>query len=426
MSTPPTHALVTTLTAADPATCDRTGLAQLVALSQQVRAWLDAIDASVAARAAQLAAEGRCEPAAAVLTGRRSARDGDAAARRGEVCALLPGLHDALAAGEVSAGHADAVVRAAQSLDEAGRAELAALEETVVATAVESSVEDFSRSMAELARVLSRDEGVSRHEWRRRQRCVRRWFDRQSGMCHTHLSVDPETDERIARALGAAVASERQAAADDDDRKWDQLQADAFVGLVTGARSLDRRVPEVVMLIDQHTMRDGLHERTVSETGAGQPIPPETVRRTACDASVVPIRVDRRGVVVDVGRTRRTATHTQRSALRAMHRTCAHPGCAVAFDACDVHHVVPWHHGGRTDLDNLLPLCSRDHHLVHEGGWTLTLHPDRTVDLHRPDGQLHHAGSSVDVAPHGIGVSAALARAVQQQLARHHRGPPAA
>ena len=44
--------LMATLTAADPASCDRGGLAELVAASQQVRAWLDAFDASVAARAA--------------------------------------------------------------------------------------------------------------------------------------------------------------------------------------------------------------------------------------------------------------------------------------------------------------------------------------------------------------------------------------
>jgi hypothetical protein len=113
MSTSRIHGLVTRLTAADPATCDRGGLAELVTASQQVRSWLDAFDATVAARAAALAAEDRGEPPETVLTGRRSRRDGQATARRGEVCALLPVLHEALAAGTVSAGHADAVVRVA-------------------------------------------------------------------------------------------------------------------------------------------------------------------------------------------------------------------------------------------------------------------------------------------------------------------------
>ena len=88
-----------------------------------------------------------------------------------------------------------------------------------------------------------------------------------------------------------------------------------------------------------------------------------------------------------------------------MYRTCAHPGCSVGFDHCDIHHVNPWTPTGRTDLDNLLPLCSRHRHLVHEGGWTLTLRSDRTITLCRPDGTIHHDGSTVDVAPTGVALS---------------------
>jgi hypothetical protein len=56
---------VTTLTAADPETCDRAGLTDLAATSQQVRSWLDALDATIARCADHLAAAGTCEPAAA-------------------------------------------------------------------------------------------------------------------------------------------------------------------------------------------------------------------------------------------------------------------------------------------------------------------------------------------------------------------------
>ena len=78
----------------------------------------------------------------------------------------------------------------------------------VVAAAEASTVEEFGRKMGELGRALSGDGGLSRQEWRRRQRCVKRWVDRETGkleLCHTHLVLDPETDERVARAFGAAV-----------------------------------------------------------------------------------------------------------------------------------------------------------------------------------------------------------------------------
>jgi hypothetical protein len=148
MSAARIHGLVTTLTATDPAICDQGGLAELVAASQQLRCWLDAFDATVAARAAALAHDGRCEPPAVLLAGRHSRRDGETAARRGEVCELLPGLHEALAAGTVSAGHADAVARVAADLEDRGRTELRGVEDAVVASAAASTVEEFTRKVA--------------------------------------------------------------------------------------------------------------------------------------------------------------------------------------------------------------------------------------------------------------------------------------
>jgi hypothetical protein len=47
---------------------------------------------------------------------------------------------------------------------------------------------------------------------------------------------------------------------------------------------------------------------------------------------------------------------------------------------------------GSTDVDNLVPLCSRHHHLVHEGGWQLVLEPDRTLTVIRPGGHITTTG----------------------------------
>jgi hypothetical protein len=387
-------ALVMGLVDADPARCDRDGLAQLVQSAQRVRGWLDALDARIALRATRLA-----EPAAALLAGdgRRSAREAQVAAERATACELMPSLHDALADGEVSAGHADAVARIVVQLGDAARVELAGLADSVVASARRTSVEEFGREMTQLGRLLARDEGVSHHERLRRQRSLTRWLDRQTGMCHTRLVLDPEADAKVAAVLDSAVASER-ARAETDDRSFEQLRADAFVGLLTGARG-DRRVPEVSVLIDLPTLVGGLHDDSVAETADGHPLPPATIRRLACTAELIPVVLDGRGVSLDVGRSRRVATPAQRTALRSMYRTCAHPACTVRFGDCDIHHVLEWTTRlGPTALDNLLPLCSRHHHMVHEGGWRLTLRPDRTITLRRPDGTVAFEGTTVDVA----------------------------
>jgi hypothetical protein len=43
-------------------------------------------------------------------------------------------------------------------------------------------------------------------------------------------------------------------------------------------------------------------------------------------------------------------------------------GDALA-DRCEIHHIVPWELGGVTDLHDLLPVCSRHHHVLHELDW---------------------------------------------------------
>ena len=236
---------------------------------------------------------------------------------------------------------------------------------------------------------------------------MRRWVDRTTGMCHTHLELDAETDARVAASLDAAVAAAKTRQ-QDSNLTFDQLQADTLVDLITrpdtaqGPAAVTGRVPEVIVLIDLDTLRNGLHDHGIAETADGNPLPADTIRRMCCDADIIPAVLNTDGVTVDVGRERRVATRHQRRALRAMHTSCAHPGCTVRFDNCQIHHVIPWEHGGPCDLDNLLPLCTTHHHLVHEGRWTLTLNPDRTIHLQRPDGAAHYDGSTITRAPEGV------------------------
>ncbi len=159
-------------------------------------------------------------------------------------------------------------------------------------------------------------------------------------------------------------------------------------------------MPEVSVLIDYHTLVEGDHSASTCETADGQPLPVETIRRLCCEGDIVPIVLGGHGEILDVGHQRRLATRAQRRALRALYRSCAHPQCTVAFDACRIHHVIWWEHHGPTNLANLLPLCETHHHLVHEGGWTLELHPDRRTVWSTPDGTIHYDAITTDRRPH--------------------------
>ena len=157
-------------------------------------------------------------------------------------------------------------------------------------------------------------------------------------------------------------------------------------------------------MIDLRTLTDGRNEHSVCELEDGTPLPVDTMRRLLCDCEVLPAVLSSQGEALGVGRSSRTATRPQRRALRAMYRTCAHPDCTVGFGACRIHHIRWWWRDlGRTDLDNLIPLCERHHHLVHEGGWGLTMTPDRVTTWTRPDGSVAHHGTSIDRAPDGVG-----------------------
>ena len=125
---------------------------------------------------------------------------------------------------------------------------------------------------------------------------------------------------------------------------------------------------------------------------------PWRVLADLADTADVHAVVVRTGVVLhapgelDLGRTTRLANRAQRRALRGLYRTCAIPGCCTHYDRCNLPHVIWWRHGGRTDLDNLVPLCTHHHHLVHDDGWQLGLGPNRELTLTLPDGTVRSTG----------------------------------
>ncbi len=95
---------------------------------------------------------------------------------------------------------------------------------------------------------------------------------------------------------------------------------------------------------------------------------------------------------MDEGRDKRVATRAQRRALRALYRCCGLPGCHVPFERLRMHHVLAWDHGGLTNLANLLPVCSKHHHAIHEERWLVELGPNRELTVRLPDGEMLTTG----------------------------------
>ena len=83
---------------------------------------------------------------------------------------------------------------------------------------------------------------------------------------------------------------------------------------------------------------------------------PQTVRRLACDAGIIPAVLAGTGQILDLGGYRRAFTSAQVRALwlRDRHRT--YPGCTVPGTWADAHHIRHWADGGPTDLDRVLAI----------------------------------------------------------------------
>lgn len=92
--------------------------------------------------------------------------------------------------------------------------------------------------------------------------------------------------------------------------------------------------------------------------------------------------LDGTGSVVGVGRRTRVPPGWLRDAALALHDTCSAPGCGAPARTADLDHAQPWHPHrdgdppGRTDADQLAPLCHRDNVAKERDGWRVEQAPD--------------------------------------------------
>jgi hypothetical protein len=107
------------------------------------------------------------------------------------------------------------------------------------------------------------------------------------------------------------------------------------------------------------------------------------VRRLACTANLIPAVLGTDSEVLDLGRTARLFSRAQRKALRLRDRRCRAQGCTVPATWCEAHHLKPWAHGGRTDLDHGVLLCSFHHHRAHDPTYDMTRAPDGNLEFRR-------------------------------------------
>lgn len=442
MNIGPTGQILCDLQRVNFARADKSAIVAFLSRLQQWRGMFDALEVDAARRLQELSVTAPTDIAVAT---QRHARSGDTVIERAATLTLVPCLEAALRCGLLQGAHVDTVAKVIRTFASEHAAAFHEVLPALIAKALEDHVtpDELARAMNRDARSIENDDGVSRHDQQRRDTALRIWTEKRTGMFRLSGAFDPLSGALLNGRLNAASAAlfaERTPSTcpTDPGAKQDHLRALALLALTsgvlaepngerpvrdvtndrndepaTGTTEYDENDewsrfvhtnplrfgrPEIVIVLDarQETVADN-GGKPVIDWGIPVELPPRALEELFPRADAHPVIV-LNGLILhapgkmDLGRSTRLASRAQRRALRSLYATCAVPGCAVKFDHCKPHHVHFWEHGGPTDLNNLLPLCSIHHHRVHNCGWKLTLLSNRTLTITYPDGTIQTTG----------------------------------
>jgi hypothetical protein len=384
--------LVGLVQACDVTELDANGLALATSTVRRLERSLAGLTVRIAQRSDVLASAGAGPCAHETLFGNREVSSNQARteSKRSRAARSLPSIGDALNEGETSAEHLDLLANALSGLSDDEHQAFTANEAELNDAARNLPPEAFGRKAKALAQRASGDHGRKNAEGQRAAAEFKSWRGKD-GMGHFKGRLDIERFDALTQAIDQEMAGIAASARHDNEpaKKNKHLAATALCNLVAGGDNGQGRA-HISLIVDEDTVRKGPHQHSVRETTNGDPLDPDALGRLLCDSIIQKVLVDNRGLPLDVGRRHRTATDAQWVALKAIYTSCAM--CDRPISWCQAHHIKPWHPvaagepGGPTDLDNLVPLCSHHHHLVHEGGWTIKLQPDRMLEACKPDG----------------------------------------
>ena len=241
-------------------------------------------------------------------------------------------------------------------------------EDELVDHAKTQSPDKFAATVRKHEQQQSEDDGLSRLEHQQSRRFAKIRTDRDDGMTVLYGRFDPVTGAAIESVLSQKMDELWREEQAGQRPTPGQRMADALHILLTGQPGSKRNgrsvVTRLLMIADYDTIAAQLTNARLAD---GTPIPAGKLRHLACDAEVLPAIFAGPSQPLDVGRARRRATITQRTALLARDGKCI--GCGARAAWCQSHHIIHWMDGGPTNLDNLCLLCSRCHHKVHDDQW---------------------------------------------------------
>ncbi|MCY4163680.1 MAG: DUF222 domain-containing protein, partial [bacterium] len=302
--------------------------------------------------------------------------------------AEVPETLNALSAGEIPSAHATKIAKAASQ---------GPVDESVLVEAARTQdYGAFTKTVRDHQHEQSGDDGQSNFDRQRANRSLNCFTSPDDGMFILNGRFDPVAGSIIETALADETRRLRNQNAETNNpgdlTGFDQLLADALVNLLhkdsknngssegnsEGGERKQRR-PTLILTADWDVLKKQMtNTRLLDDT----PIPVTEAIKLACEADILPAVFNTKTQKLWLGRKHRSATEAQRCALIVRDKHCV--GCGRTATWCEAHHIQHWAHGGQTNLDNLVLVCTSCHHNIHDNGWQVTQNQDGKYDLRPP------------------------------------------
>jgi len=284
----------------------------------------------------------------------------------------LGGLPDAVRSTDVTPSVA---VTVAAEFDKLSARLPVAAHENVLDLMIDIGAEHGSSAVKQLHQeILARygEDGEFQDEQDSRKRYVELSPGRDDGGIYRYeLTVDAEGRAVLEAAIGPLSKPQPEPDGATDPRPVGRRRGEALIevcrrAVAAGDRPSTSSKAAVYVTMTLDELRNATGAGTVvGSLDNGSLLGPETVRRMACDAAIIPVVLGSDSEILDVGRTQRLFTPAQLKALWLRDRHCTFPGCQVPAHWTDAHHLKHWIDGGPTDLANGALLCGRHHTIVH-------------------------------------------------------------
>ena len=206
------------------------------------------------------------------------------------------------------------------------------------------------------------------------------------GTLHTRGVHDDAAATEIEKAINTARTYEGE----DDTRTMQERNADALTDICSffNKNHDNDGTPRHMANVSLSLNADSLDSEPVAVNEDDQRVVSSACADAKlCDCILHTVLREPNGAPSAFGRATYTVPRKLFREVAARDGGCRFPGCNRKVRHTEAHHIHYWRHGGYTEYMNLVLLCTRHHHLVHQQRLQLKLLPNAELVVTWLDGR---------------------------------------